>query len=58
MENLYNIGTLQLNHRSCEMMAEDLYVEIAAKYPGRNVRIDVSEDAENGAHLEFIINPH
>ena len=57
MENLYNTGTLQLSYKSCEMIAEDLYVEIAAKYPGRNVRIDVSEDGENGAHLEFTINP-
>jgi hypothetical protein len=58
LESLYNTGTLQLDYRSCEMIAEDLYVEIAAKYPGRNVRIDVSEDGENGAHLEFIINSH
>jgi hypothetical protein len=57
LENLYKQGTLQLDYKSCEMIAEELYVQIASKYPGRNVQIDVSEDAENGAHLEFFINP-
>jgi hypothetical protein len=56
LENLYKQGTLQLDYRSCEMIAEELYTQIASKYPGRNVQIDVSEDAENGAHLEFFIN--
>lgn len=47
-ENLYDHGTLQLNSKSCEMIAEDLYTKIAEKYPGRDVNIDVSEDDENG----------
>lgn len=53
LENLYNQGTLQLDYKSCEMMAEDLYKHIAAKYPGRKVWIEVSEDGENGALIKF-----
>lgn len=53
MENLYKGGTLQLDYKSCEMIAEDLYVQIAGKYPGRDVKIEVSEDGENGAYMEF-----
>jgi len=53
LENLYNQGTLQLDNKSCEMMAEDLYVQISAKYPGREVWIEVSEDGENGALIKF-----
>jgi len=53
LENLYNQGTLQLDYKSCEMMAEDLYEQIAAKYPGREVWIEVSEDGENGALIKF-----
>ena len=53
LENLYNQGTLQLDYKSCEMIAEDLYAQIAAKYPGREVIINVSEDGENGAELYF-----
>ena len=53
LENLYNQGTLQLDYKSCEMMAEDLYEKIAAKYPGREVWIEVSEDGENGALIKF-----
>jgi hypothetical protein len=33
----------------CEMIADDLYHEINAKYPHRWVQIEVSEDGENGA---------
>lgn len=53
LENLYNKGTLQLDYKSCEMMAEDLYEQIAAKYPGHEVWIEVSEDGENGALIKF-----
>jgi len=53
LENLYSQGTLQLDYKSCEMMAEDLYEQIAAKHPGREVWIEVSEDNENGALIKF-----
>ena len=53
LENLYGEGTLELNHRSCEMIAEQLYEKINARYPGRAVEITVSEDAENGATLSW-----
>ncbi len=51
LESLYGTGTLELNYKSCEMIAEDLYAQINARYPGRSVVIDVSEDGENGAHM-------
>jgi hypothetical protein len=53
LENLYSKGTLQLDYKSCEMMAGDLYEQISAKYPGREVWIEVSEDGENGALIKF-----
>ena len=34
-------------------MADDLYVQIAAKYPERTVWIEVSEDGENGALIKY-----
>ena len=54
LENLYKDNTLQLDYRSCEMIAEDLYLQIANKYPSRDVKIEVSEDNENGALMEFL----
>lgn len=51
LESLYGTGLLQLDHNSCEMIAQDLYEQIDSKYPGRTVNIDVSEDGENGANL-------
>lgn len=53
MEKLYSEKTLELDYKSCEMMADDLYEQIAVKFPGREVHIDISEDGENGAHIEY-----
>ena len=47
LENLYN-AQLQLDYKSCEMIADDLYKEIIQKFGGRKVWIEVSEDGENG----------
>jgi hypothetical protein len=52
LENLYQ-GTLELNYKSCEMIADDLYTQIAARYPERTVIIDVSEDGENGCVIHY-----
>jgi len=56
LENLYGTGTLSLDHKSCEMMADDLYIHIADRYPERSVTIEVSEDGENGCSI--IYNTH
>ena len=53
LENLYKEETLKLDYKSCEMIAEDLYLQIAGRYPGRGVWIEVSEDGENGALIKF-----
>ena len=53
LENLYKDGILQLDHKSCEMMADDLYAEIAGRYPERAVWIEVAEDGENGALIKY-----
>ena len=53
LENLYKDAILALDYKSCEMIAEDLYSQINARHPGRAVWIDVSEDGENGCHIQF-----
>ena len=52
LEALY-VGTLELNYKSCEMIADDLYEQIAGRYPGRDVTIEVSEDGENGCTIVY-----
>ena len=52
-EKLYSTGVIQLDYKSCEMIADDLYMQIAQKYPGRSVTIDVSEDGENGCTIDY-----
>lgn len=53
LERLYSQDILQLDYKSCEMMADDLYEQIAVEYPRRKVKIEVSEDGENGATIEY-----
>ena len=55
MENMYADGTMKLDFKSCEMMSDDLYVQITKRYPGRKIEIDVSEDGENGSHAVYEI---
>lgn len=55
LQELYNgnQAVLQLDYKSCEMIADDLYVQIANKYPNRCVIIEVSEDNENGCSITY-----
>lgn len=48
LQRLYTFETLNLDYKSCEMIADDLYGQIIANYPDREVWIEVSEDGENG----------
>ena len=60
LENLYS-GTgpynqnqiLDLDFKSCEMIADDLYIQVAGRYPGRAVWIEVAEDGENGCLIKY-----
>jgi hypothetical protein len=54
-ESLYSSdnSVLSLDYKSCEMMADDLYTQIASRYPGRVIHIEVSEDGENGAMIRY-----
>jgi len=55
LESLY-VGQgsiLKLDFKSCEMIADDLYIQIASRYPGRTVTIEVSEDGENGCTIFY-----
>ena len=56
LEKLYSEDILELNHKSCEMISDDLYQEISARYPGRMVEIEVSEDGENGSTILYPAN--
>jgi hypothetical protein len=55
LEGLYSSqqNILQLDYKSCEMIAEDLIDVIRKKYPGRDFEVRVFEDGENGAILQY-----
>jgi len=55
LEKLYSStqNILSLDYKSCEMISDDLYLQIATKYPDRAVWIEVAEDGENGALIKY-----
>jgi len=53
LENLYASSILKLEWKSCEMIADDLYIKIADRYPNRAVWIEVAEDGENGCLIKY-----
>jgi hypothetical protein len=53
LESLYNKDVLELDFKSCEMIADDLYTQIAGRYPERAVWIEVAEDGENGCLVKY-----
>ena len=55
LEQLYSStqNILSLDHKSCEMMSDELYDTISQKYPGREIWIEVSEDGENGSFIKY-----
>lgn len=53
LESLFSDGVLELNYKSCEMIADDLAEVIRETYAGRWLKISVAEDNENGAEIEY-----
>jgi hypothetical protein len=53
LDGLYSKDILELDFKSCEMIADDLYVQIAQRYPERAVLIEVAEDGENGCIIKY-----
>lgn len=53
LERLYSQGTIQLDFKSCEMIARDLYGQINTRFPDRDVIVEVAEDGENGAVMSW-----
>ncbi len=54
LERLYDYGTLNLENKSCEMIAEDLLEILKDKYPNRDITVEVYEDDINGSIIEYV----
>lgn len=48
-----DLSFLNLNNKSCEELADELYLQIAGKYSERSVWIEVAEDGENGCLIKY-----
>ena len=48
-----DLSFLNLNNKSCEELADDLYLQIAGQYQDRAVWIEVAEDGENGCLIKY-----
>ena len=54
IEGWYDDETLELDYKSCEMMARNLLSNLYYKYPDRSIEVTVSEDGENGATVKKV----
>jgi len=52
-QGLYGNGVLEFDHKSCEMLADELAEQIREQYPERYLKISVAEDNENGCEMEY-----
>lgn len=53
MERWYAESILQLDYKSCEMMARELHKMCTLTWTERDYVIEVSEDGENGCRMYF-----
>lgn len=53
LEGLYDTDTMQADYKSCEMLGEELARVIMGKYPNRDLIVEVFEDDENGAIVQY-----
>jgi hypothetical protein len=53
LEALYADGVIQLDARSCETISDELFEQIQAQHPDREIWIEVSEDGENGSFAKY-----
>ena len=54
LENLYKDSVLTLDYKSCEMIADDIYIKIAERFPNRAVWIEVDRKSTrlNSSHSQ------
>ena len=53
-ENLFDTGIIDANHKSCEMLAEEMVDQVIGKYGDRDVLVKVSEDGENAGYCDYV----
>ena len=54
LQRLFSEDVVQLDYKSCEMIADEIVLEIRTKYgTNRDVTIEVSEDNENGCIVNY-----
>lgn len=53
MNNVWQEDNTDFDYKSCEMLARDVVNYIIQQYPGCSVKVDCSEDGENGATVNY-----
>jgi hypothetical protein len=52
-EGLFDNRHIEIDFKSVEMLADDLYGQLALQYPNRRISIEVSEDGECGCVVDY-----
>jgi len=51
--NLFDGFTIQMLHKSCEAICDELYENIASQYPNRDIQINAHENACEGVTIFY-----
>jgi hypothetical protein len=57
-ETLFQTKNIEIDYKSVEMLADDLYTHLSNAYPNRAMKIEVSEDGECGGLIEYYPEEH
>lgn len=52
-ESIFDSKVVDIDYKSVEMLADDMQKVISSKYPGRIIKIEVSEDGECGCEITY-----
>jgi hypothetical protein len=50
---IHNLDIYECDGMSCEMISDELYEHLHKIYPDREIKIEISEDNENGSYKEY-----
>jgi hypothetical protein len=55
-EGLFINQLIDIDFKSVEMLADDLYIKLIQQYPNRTIVIEVSEDGECGCEITYPVS--
>lgn len=53
IEDAIKTERIKFNHKTCEMISDELYLLLNSRYPNRDIEITISNNAEDGVTIYY-----